>query len=376
VSDVDPIDELSDLFLLLADEEFPGYCQLYETLARHIAKDRGLLVAINDAAHPNARRGRLAVLFFAATHDLALAHPSSSLAAIYRGDSHDDVILALEELLAENWSTFVETMRSRSVQTNEVGRSAILAPAFWRADSYRSNGETSPLLFEIGPSGGLNLFADLFAIEYTRDQSLVAVVGPSESAVQLHCELRGPHTPELPPTLASPAIRAGIDPNPIDVTSPEECRWLQACLWPGNPERLERLRGALRIAQLAPPLLTQGDAVADLSKSLEALPNGASLIIFSTWALAYINAEGRNRVAEAIDSLGRTRDLAFLTFEEPRFTPWITDYDMNLFDRYHGEGTPTVLGLRSWSEGTCTSKALAIGHPHGRWLHWLEENHG
>lgn len=375
MSERDPIEELSALFLVLADMDFAGYSPLYESLARAIATDRDLLAAIDEAALPNSRRGRVPVLFFAATHDLALAHPESRLAVIFRGESSDDVVSAFRELVDANWPTLVATMRSHSVQTNEVGRSAVLVPAFWRVLSH-ANSSATPILFEIGPSGGLNLFADLFAIEYTRDQSLVAVVGPSESAVQLHCELRGPHTPELPPTLASPAIRAGIDPNPIDVTSPEECRWLQACLWPGNPERLERLRGALRIAQLAPPLLTQGDAVADLSKSLEALPNGASLIIFSTWALAYINAEGRNRVAEAIDSLGRTRDLAFLTFEEPRFTPWITDYDMNLFDRYHGEGTPTVLGLRSWSEGTCTSKALAIGHPHGRWLHWLEENHG
>ena len=373
MSERDPVDELSDLFVFLADNDFADYCPIYEIIARSVATDPALLRAINEAAHPNTRRGRVPVLFFAATHDLALANPSSELAAVYRGDSSRDVMAAFRHLIDEHWPTLVTTMRSHSVQTNEVGRSAVLALALTQALRGISS---SPTFFEIGPSAGLNLFVDEFAIDFQKNGETIASIGRSSSPVQLRCELRGPNTPTLPATVPTPALRSGMDPNPIDVTSTAQCRWLQACVWPGIPDRPERLRSALEVARLDPPSLLRGDAVTDLEPALVELPDSHHLIVFSTWALAYVTEEGRQRILDVIDRLGRQRDLDFITFEEPRFTPWIDDLDHAIFESYRGDGTPTLLGLRSWRGGTEESTALAIAHPHGRWIHWCKENHG
>jgi hypothetical protein len=132
----------------------------------------------------------------------------------------------------------------------------------------------------------------------------------------------------------------------------------------------------LDIARQSPPRLVAGDAVTDIAAALNGIPTSDHLIIFSTWVLAYINADGRQAVLHTIDQLGATRDLDFITFEEPRFTPWVESADARVFDNYLGEGTPTQLSLRSWRGGVATTTPLAIAHPHGRWIHWLEENHG
>lgn len=44
----------------------------------------------------------------------------------------------------------------------------------------------------------------------------------------------------------APHLRVGLDPSPIDVVGDDDAaRWLRACIWPGQPERLDRLEAAL-----------------------------------------------------------------------------------------------------------------------------------
>lgn len=371
MSDRDSVEELSDLFVFLADHDFAGYSPIYEKIARSIAADQQLLEFILSSASPNTRRGRIPVLFFAATHDRILANPDSEIAAIYRGGSTDDPFPPFMDLVDTDSEAIVANMRTRSVQTNEAGRSSILSLAFQRAH----NGVIAPTaLFEIGPSAGLNLFFDHFRIDFMRDNTLLACAGPHDANVRLSCDVRGPNLPQFPDGEFTPISRSGIDPNPIDVRSESERRWLQACVcWPGIADRPQRLAAALEVAQASPPHLIRGDAVSDLGQALTQIPTGDHLIVFATWALAYISAEGRHNVLATIDEIGSTRDLDFITFEEPRFTTWVEPAGAEVFDSYLGEGTPTQLSLRSWRSGVCTTTALAVAHPHGRWIHWLEE---
>jgi hypothetical protein len=90
--------------------------------------------------------------------------------------------------------------------------------------------------------------------------------------------------------------------------------------------------------------------------------------VVSTWALAYVNEDGRRRLLASLNDVGARRDLALATLEEPRFTPWIPAVEATAAD---GEGTPTVLGLRTWNGGSVRDEALALTHPHVRWMHWL-----
>ena len=363
------IEELSGLFRFLAEHDFAGYSPLYERIALTMATDPELLAFVDDAAAPNSRRGRVPVLFHATLHEQAMRHPDELLGRAFVGDPSVDLHAAIGECIALHRDDVVATMRSRSVQTNEVGRSAAIAMGLAAA----SPDGRGVALIELGPSAGLNLFVDHWHIDYVRDGASIASCGPTDSPVQLACELRGPLEPSATavPTIAH---RTGVDPSPIDASDPDQARWLQACVWPGVPERPQRLAAALSVVALDPPPLVRGDAVTDLAPLVAATDAELLPIVLSTWALAYVSAEGRARVLDELDAIGAERDLAIVTLEEPRFTPWIELPDELVTIYYEtGDGTPTVLGLRRWIGGECTSKVLAVCHPHVRWMRWLDD---
>lgn len=363
------IEELSSLFTFLAEHDFHDYSPLYERIARHLAASPELLAFVDDAAAPNTRRGRVPVLFHATLHDQALRHPDSALAAAFAGASMDDVELtdAVATMIDLHRDEVVSTMRTRSVQTNEVGRTAALVVGLAAIATDRPVG-----LVELGPSAGLNLFPDRWHVEYLRDATVVATSGPADSPVRLRCELRGPSAPTAF-AVPSIAVRTGIDPAPIDATDPEQSRWLRACVWPDVPDRPERLSAALAAVADDPPALVAGDAVTGLAALVTTVDDALLPVVQSTWALAYLSAEGRGRVLADLDALGSTRDLAFVTLEEPRFTPWLDVPDPFVSSYYAaGDGTPTLLGLRVWRDGAVTSTPLALTHPHGGWMRWLD----
>jgi hypothetical protein len=366
----DALDELAALFVFLADRDFHGYSPIYERLARSIAEDRTLLAFIDAAVSPNVRRGRVPVLFLAATHDVALGEPDSELASIYRGERDGDPHAAVVALVGRHREAVEANLRHRSVQTNEVGRSAAIAPAILRTTSLlAAAGARRPVaLVEVGPSAGLNLFVDRYRITYRRHASATAATGPEDAEVQLACDLRGDRLPPVAPSLPDIVVRTGVDPAPVDVSDPVQRRWLRACLWPGQSAREALLDAAMALAAVDPPTVARGDAVTDLAPLVQALPDEVQPIVVSTWALAYVTEEGRRTMLASLDEVGATRDLALVTLEEPRFTPWIPAVDEATGER---DGTRTVLGRRSWASGAVYNEALALSHPHGRWMHWL-----
>lgn len=107
----------------------------------------------------------------------------------------------------------VEVLRTRSVQTNEPGRAfAWGLPAMVLGLAHH---EFS--LVDLGCSAGLNLVVDRTAIDYRFGLNKVSGF-------------------DFP----SPRERHGLDVAPIDVRDEVESRWLEACIWPGQPERLAR----------------------------------------------------------------------------------------------------------------------------------------
>lgn len=370
MEDEDRIIELASLFTFLADHDFHDYSPIYERVARLMAASPDRLRLVDAAAAPNSRRGRVPVLFHATLHDLTLRHPDTALAAIFGGDdaTDDELADAIDEIMTTHGGELVTTMRTRSVQTNEVGRSAAIALGLAAIGPL----DRPIALIEIGPSAGLNLFLDRWCIDYVHEGATVASIGPSGSGVHLRCELRGP---VLPSRFTVPAIaaRTGVDPSPIDASDPDQSRWLRACVWPGVPERPRRLAAALEVVGADPPRLVRGDAVTDLAPLVAAVDPTSLPVVVSTWALAYVSAEGRAAVIGALDAIGAARDLAFVTLEEPRFTTWVDAPDPSAAADYGaGDGTPTMLGLRVWRDGVARSTTLAMAHPHGRWMRWLD----
>ena len=87
-----------------------------------------------------------------------------------------------------------------------------------------------------GLFGWLNLNVDRVGITYGNGQSL----GGPPSPVQLSSSIGG----DRPiPARAMPRVvaRVGVGLDPVDVTGADDARWLRACLWPDQPERVARL---------------------------------------------------------------------------------------------------------------------------------------
>ena len=124
--------KVASIFEWLADNEFPGYSPLYEHLARRIASEPwiGALVTRNN------RSPFAPILFLGCVHALTLADPELELARRYEQIAqgadplNPDPWPAFRRLVVERRDELAELLRTRSIQTNEVGRSAALLPAF------------------------------------------------------------------------------------------------------------------------------------------------------------------------------------------------------------------------------------------------------
>lgn len=135
-------------------------------------------------------------------------------------------------------------------------------------------------LVDVGCSAGLSLVVDRVGIDYGRG---VAVGDPS-SPVQVSAAVVGDrHVPgrALPQVVA----RIGVDLDPVDVTDPEEARWLRACLQPDQPERMALLDAEMALLTANPPQLVRGDVLEVLPDALARVPGDALPVVTTTWTL-------------------------------------------------------------------------------------------
>ena len=326
---------------------------LYSQLSTAIADDPDVANLLTSAPE----RQQIPVLLFAAVHSLLLAGEGPELAAYYPN-------LAVTPLTSDPYPTFRHFVRNhehalrdliarRRTQTNEVGRSATFLPALGLVAD-----ECGPLaLVDVGTSGGLNLLLDRFSYEYLPG----GTVGlPSE--VNLTCATRG----NVPVPSAVPPIAAaiGIDRDPIDVSDEEAARWLEACVWPDQLDRFERLVAAIALARSDPPDVRVGDAIDDLARTLEEAALSGHPVVTNSWVLNYLTGEQRTQYVATLDAVGANRDLSWVIAESPAETPELpvttNDTDKHL----------TVLSLVTWRNGQRVARRLATTHPHGFWLHW------
>ena len=231
-----PLESVSSQFRAFA-RECRESSPLYERLSLGIAEDPAIL-----APATQARRGeRVPNLFLAAVQFLLLRGTPHPLARFYKNGSAslDDPHPDFRAFCLEHSGKIVELIATRTVQTNEVRRSALLLPAFVFV-SREAQGRPLYLL-EIGAAAGLNLLWDRYGYDYGNGLRS----GGMSSPVQISCSLRGALTPPVPATLPEVGRRRGVDLNPIDVSDPEETLWLRSLVWPGDEERAPLLENAV-----------------------------------------------------------------------------------------------------------------------------------
>lgn len=262
---------LAEGYRLFAEREAAGVSAVYTNWARQVADDTEVLALL--AGLPGGKRQPNLVFAAARWHGAQAAYES------------------FRATVVQQWPVVRDTIMARATQTNEAARSATLLPFLAELPQ--------PLaLLEVGAAAGLCLLPDHYSYTYDDGTRLDPPGGPSP--VVIDCEL-GAGLPA--PALPQVAWRAGIDLAPVNVTSDEECAWLQTLIWPGQDYRRERLTAALGIARRERPQVVAGD----LSEALPALaaqaPPEATLVVFHSAVLAYVDAPGRAAFTELVAGL-------------------------------------------------------------------------
>jgi hypothetical protein len=298
--------------------EVRGASPMYERLCAAVVADPALLARLDTLPEPKRQ-------------------PNLLFAAVRRLGGPVDDALAFLDYAHARWDDVAGIMRERLTQTNEAGRCAALLPILARLPQ--------PLaLLEVGASAGLCLYPDRYAYSYDGVR-----VGPADSPVRLECAVEG----DVPVPHRMPEVvwRAGLDLNPLDVGLDEDVRWLEALIWPEQEHRRARLRSAVAAARSDPPYLVRGDLVTDLPDLAAQAPPDATLVVFHTSVLAYVDDAGRASFMDTVATLPGH----WLSSE----APWLFPFT----DAYLSDRVENLVAL--------DRVPLAATTPHGDRLRWL-----
>ncbi|MFC7072645.1 DUF2332 domain-containing protein [Halovenus rubra] len=327
-----------------------GTAPLYEVLASRTATDTQLLRIADESPDSQPAPN----LLFAAAHYLLLDDSSHRLAEFYptcvtdpRSPDREETFEAFRDFIMENESTVRTLIQSRRVQTNAVGRSALLFPAFKQL--VENHAEQPVALVEIGSSAGLNLYWDKYQYQYNG----YGTYGASHSPVQIESDVRGNTVPPFWRSEPEIAQRVGIDSNPLDVTDSTDAEWLRALVMPDQQWRVDRLDDAISLVRNEQPTIVEGNALDVLPEILADIPKEYDICVFSTLVLYQFETE-------QIASLRRLLNRA----SQERTVHWLSDVPT-------GEQTPPTYRSVSFDD-EITTREIAEYKAHGEWIRWRD----
>ncbi len=327
---------------------------LYATVSEAVADEDNVCALAMEAS-----QGQPAVnMVFGAVHDLLLRGVAHELAEFYPSVGGSQLPTGAGPVFAafcrEHFEQLAEIIRKRRVQTNEVGRSGVLLPAF--ALAQRMMGGRPLHLIEIGASAGLNLLLDRYGFRYEfadgRDEPIVL---NEQSSVQVRTCAANVAREEFS-RLVEGGIRiggrVGVDIHPVDVRDEAEMRWLAALIWPDQLERIHLLRSAVQVTKREPPEVVAGDAMERVDGLVDRVDQGNVPVVYHTHAVYQMSRQWREAFGARIAAIGRQRDLVHVSVE------WLGD-----------DPGPRVW-LKGWRDGAEAEVQLASCDHHGRWIHF------
>lgn len=347
--------ELRSRFEAQATDALPR-APLNAALCRLIADQPSLTRLLGHA--PAAQQ--LPMLMLAALHFLLIDDADQPLAAWYpslttdhRSPSDAELAPTLEAFVRERERELIEIMRSRRVQTNEVGRSACLMAAFSMIAT-----RAGPLShIDVGASAGLNTLANRFSYRYDDDPPFGA-----PSSIEIACSTRGDGP--VPTSIPTIARAIGLDSEPVSLDDPSDARWLEACCWPDQSDRFARLRAAIAMALEHRPDVRRGDAVDAVGDLVAECSETGHPVLTTTWVLNYLTPQRRRAFVDRLDQIGAQQDLSWVMAESPAVTP-----ELPHANQVAGKHR-TALAVVSWRSGKRRVRHLGTCHPHGYWIHW------
>jgi len=205
-------------------------------------------------------------------------------------------------------------------------------------------------LLDVGTSAGLNLYPDMLRVSAHDDADPFTLV----------CRDQGPVDRSTP--LPQILTRTGIDLNPLDLNNPDDQRWLEACVWPEERRRFERLEAIIQArASWTDVMILRGDALETLDNALSAGNASVLTVITNTWFAAYLSREEQAAYYERVTDLCLRGQVAWISLELPIAITW-----------------PEARGTTAPPEGGATQVVVTRAgespehfgwcHHHGRWL--------
>lgn len=281
----------------------------------------------------------LGLRLMGAVHRLVLEGRLPELADAYaQPDADPDEVWALFAQALSGYAEELRPLLGRTVQTNEVGRCAVLLLGFLAVVERTG----LPLrLLEVGSSAGLNLRWDRY--RYEADGF---AWGPADSPLRLRFELRGGSPPVAAPLTV--AERRGCDPSPLDPTTEEGRLTLLSYLWPDQRHRVERMLAATAIATETPAEVERAGAGAWVRERLAEPSQGLSTVVFHSIVMQYLGEEERQEFEATMKEAGKrateSSPLAWLRMEpgnghaEVRLMLWPGGEETHLANSgYHGD---------------------------------------
>lgn len=305
----------------MAERELHGVSPTYEAICLGVSEDADLLARLDEL--PPAKR-----------------QPNLLLAAVRFLGGSVDTYTSFRSWTFAHWDGVAATMRVRRTQTNEARRCATLLPVLAALPQ--------PLaLLEVGASAGLCLYPDRWAYRYATSGGVHRV---GAGAATLDCAVTGPAP--LPAAVPTVVWRAGLDLNPLDVRDGQDVRWLESLIWPEQADRFDRLHTAVGLARADPPQLVRGDLLTDLAPLAGQAPADATLVVFHSAVLAYVDVDDRATFERQVGAL----NAVWVSNEAPAVVRG-TDA--------HRDGPSRFVLARDGA-------ALARTGPHGHTLDWLD----
>jgi hypothetical protein len=286
---------------------------MYAELLRHLAADfeaGGLTSEVLGGRPERPQRDAVPLRLLGAVHRIVLRGGAPDLAARYPSAGGDGAPIPLEAFLAvvADHRAEVDEGLGSQVQTNEVGRAAVLTTGYAAID--RRTGLRRDVL-EIGASAGLNLNADRYAYD-----TGVSVAGDQDSTVRFDDVWAAPVDLS---GLSTVAHRVGCDIAPIDASDPLGRLRLLSFVWPDQDRRFQRLSAALDIAAAHPPEIDQGDAGDWITDRLAHRRDGVCTVVQHSIVWQYLGPQTQSVVREQLEGHGARADagapLAWLRME-------------------------------------------------------------
>ena len=333
-------------------KSFDKGAPLYSRIAHRVASEPAVLDLMSVAPITQ----RIPVLLFASAHHLLLGERDHELAQHYPnislkpglGDATDLFVA----FVLERAEAMKDLLATRSTQTNEIGR------CNWFLFPFAMLGaEVGPLAqVDVGSSAGLN---QLFP-KISYDLRPGGLIG-NNTSLTIACNITG--EPPIPRQVPNVKWSMGLDTKPIDVRNNVEVRWLEACVWPDQVERFERLQQAISLARLHNIEVERGDAVDDVAQAVDRAAQHGHPVVTTSWVMNYLAPDRRIAFVDELNRVGSELDLSWIIAESPYETPELPG---------HGGSDEliTVITLVTWRKGQRNVQRLATTHPHGHWIHW------